>query len=73
MGCRKLSFYLLGNFFVIETDHQPLTYMNDTSKSNDKIKRWQLMLLNSNFEIKHLEGKRNLMSDSLSRFTKDSD
>ena len=47
--------------------------MNDTSKSKDKIKRWQLMLLNFNFEIKHLEGKGNLMSDSLSRFTKDSD
>ena len=67
----KLSFYLLGNFFIIETDHKPLTYMNSTSKSKDKIRRWQLMLLNFNYEIRYLEGKRNLMSDSLSRFTKD--
>ena len=64
----KFSFYLLGQHFVIETDHQPLTYINKYSKSKDNLRRWELILSNYDYEINHIPGKKNLMSDCLSRF-----
>ena len=63
----KFSFYLLGQHFIIETDHQPLTYINKYSKSKDKLRRWELILSNYDYEIKHIEGKKNIVSDCLSR------
>ena len=63
----KFSFYLLGQHFIIETDHQPLTYINKYSKSKDKLRRWELILANYDYEINHIEGKNNIISDCLSR------
>ena len=65
---QKLSFYLLGNHFIIESDHQPLSYLNKHSKSNDKLRRWELLLNNFDYEISYIPGKDNHMSDCLSRF-----
>ena len=65
---QKLSFYLLGNHFIIESDHQPLSYLNKNSKSNDKLRRWELMLNNFDYEVSYTPGKDNHMSDCLSRF-----
>ena len=64
----KLSFYLLGNFFIIESDHAPLSYMNKYSKTKDKLRRWEIILSNYDYEINYIPGKKNLMSDVLSRF-----
>ena len=63
----KLSFYLLGNHFIIESDHEPLSYMNKFSKSKDKLRRWELLLSNFDYEIRYIPGKENIMSDFLSR------
>lgn len=63
----KLSFYLLGNHFIIESDHQPLSYLKSNSKSKDKLRRWEIMLHNFDFEINYIAGKENHMSDCLSR------
>ena len=63
----KFSFYLLGNHFIIESDHEPLSYMNKYSKSKDKLRRWELLLSNFDYEIKYIPGKDNVMSDFLSR------
>ena len=63
----KFSFYLLGQHFIIETDHQPLTYINKYSKAKDKLRRWELILSNYDYEIFHIPGKKNIMSDCLSR------
>ena len=65
---QKLSFYLLGNHFIIESDHQPLIYLNKNSKSNDKLRRWELMLNNFDYEVSYIPGKDNHMSDCLSTF-----
>ena len=64
----KLSFYLLGNHFIIETDHQPLSYLKSNSKSKDKLRRWEIMLSNFDFDIEYIKGEDNHMSDCLSRF-----
>ena len=64
----KFSFYLLGTHFIIESDHQPLSYINKYSKSKDKLRRWELILENYDYQIKYIPGKENLMSDCLSRF-----
>ena len=64
---QKLSFYLLGNHFLIESDHQPLSYLNKNSKSNDKLRRWELLLNNFDYDISYIPGRDNHMSDCLSR------
>ena len=63
----KLSFYLLGNYFIIESDHQPLSYINSNSKSKDKLRRWELILNKFDFEVNYIPGKLNMMSDCLYR------
>jgi RNase H-like domain found in reverse transcriptase/Reverse transcriptase (RNA-dependent DNA polymerase)/Integrase zinc binding domain/Aspartyl protease len=63
----KLRFYLLGNHFVIETDHSALTSILKNKYGNSRIHRWSLLLQEYTFEIRHLSGKKNIVADVLSR------
>jgi hypothetical protein len=62
---QKLSYYLLGKDFVIETDHNNLLWME--ASTVPKIIRWRIYLQTYNFKIRHISGKKNLVADWLSR------
>ena len=43
-GVSKFRLYLAGESFVLQTDHQPLTFLEDAKFRNDRIMRWALAL-----------------------------
>ena len=43
-GITKVRLYLAGKPFILQTDHQPLAYINKTKNQNDRIMRWALSL-----------------------------
>jgi hypothetical protein len=62
--------YLLGMKFVLMTDHCGLRYLFDQPKLNARQARWMALLSEFDFEIKHIKGKENKVSDALSRSMK---
>lgn len=63
----KYAIYLYGKEFVVETDHQPLEYLNKTKLNNARVMRWSLSLQEFTFRIKYIKGKDNIGADYLSR------
>ncbi|MCO5583500.1 hypothetical protein L7F22_037411 [Adiantum nelumboides] len=59
--------YLLGADFVVDTDHQTLRYFLTHAKLSEKHMRWANMLSLFHFHIVHVEGKKNVVADTLSR------
>ncbi|GFV61436.1 retrovirus-related Pol polyprotein from transposon 297 [Trichonephila clavipes] len=55
-GLKRLKHYLDGQKFIIETDHNPLRYLNKMGSTNPRLQRWALSLQTFNFEIKHKPG-----------------
>ena len=64
---QKLSRYLLGRRFVLQTDHRPLRYINDGKTLNARICRWALILQQFDFRIEFIAGSSNSVADFLSR------
>ena len=63
----KLQVYLLGNEFILQTDHKSLTFLNKAKHTNQRLLRWALSLQPFSFKIEALKGNENLGSDYLSR------
>jgi hypothetical protein len=59
--------YLLGRIFLLMTDHSGLRYLFEQPKFNARQARWMDLLSEFDFEIKHIKGKQNRVSDALSR------
>ncbi|MCO5548837.1 hypothetical protein L7F22_002299 [Adiantum nelumboides] len=59
--------YLLGVDFVVEMDHQTLWYFVTYAKLSEKHMRWANIFSMFYFQIVHMEGKKNVVADSLSR------
>ncbi|MFO0003049.1 MAG: Ty3/Gypsy family RNase HI domain-containing protein, partial [bacterium] len=57
--------YLRGQQFVVQTDHKNLMYV--MKSDTGRVARWRLFLQEFDFVIQHLEGKRNVVADALSR------
>jgi hypothetical protein len=62
--------YLLGRIFVLMIDHCGLRHLFDQPKLNARQARWMALLSEFDFEIKHIKGKENRVSDALSRSVK---
>lgn len=63
----KLQLYLHGREFQLETDHQPLVWLNTAKISNARVMRWALLLQPYRFVIRSIEGLNNVGADLLSR------
>ena len=63
---KKFATYLYGREFVLQTDHQPLTYLHSTKHSNSRLMRWALAIQPYRFRIQAIKGSENI-SDYLSR------
>ena len=64
---RRFQKYLYGKEFILETDHQPLAYIDRTKMSNSRLMRWALFLQNYKFTIRSIKGRENVVADFLSR------
>ncbi|XP_055860261.1 uncharacterized protein LOC129921719 [Biomphalaria glabrata] len=67
----RLKRHLLGRFFLIFTDHKPLTTLNVKANTNSRITRWTMILADLHFEIKQIKGKDNVIADFMSRYIQD--
>ena len=63
----KFREYLLGKEFVLQTDHQPLVYLNKFKNLNGRLMRWSLALQNFSFAVEYIKGSENVGADMLSR------
>lgn len=64
---KKFQAYLYSRTFVLETDHQPLVYLNRSKISNGRLMRWAIFLQSYNFTIHAIKGIDNVGADFLSR------
>lgn len=59
--------YLLGNKFILFTDHKPLTFAFGAKNANARLLRWRLDLEQYDYEIRFRKGSQNVVADGLSR------
>ena len=64
---QKFRVYLYGREFVLQTDHQPLIYLNRAKFLNDRIMRWAMFLQSYAMRIESIKGSENVGADYLSR------
>ena len=63
----KFKLYLFGREFILQTDHNPLIYLNKMSNSNDRLMRWSLALQQYSFSVEFIKGSENVGADLMSR------
>ncbi len=68
-GVEKFYRYMFGREFVLETDHQPLVYLNKAKVANSRLMRWALILQPYRMRIVAIRGADNLGADYLSRIS----
>ena len=66
-GIQKFQTYLYGKRFILETDHQPLQYLQKAKFPNGRLMRWALSLQPFKFTVRAIKGSENVGSDFLSR------
>lgn len=66
-GISKLSRYLYGRKFILQTDHKPLVFLKTSVYHNSRIMRWMLALQEFQFSVETIKGTENLLADNLSR------
>ena len=66
-GVNKFSPYLTGVQFVIQSDHQPLQFLQRMKATNRRLMRWALTLQQYDMVIEAIPGKENCGADYLSR------
>ena len=63
----KFRLYFAGKPFILQTDHKPLSYLNQAKFQNDRIMRWALALQGYDYKVVSIPGKDNVVADYLSR------
>lgn len=69
-ACERLSSYLIGLHFMLETDHKPLLALLGSKGLDDlppRIQRFRLRMLRFSYNIVHVPGKALITADALSR------
>ncbi len=65
---KRLAFYLDGGAIcTVRTDHKPLLPLLKKPVNNAKVDNWALELQQFNLDIEHVEGRKNVLADALSR------
>ena len=62
-GVSKFRLHLTGKPFILQTDHQPLTFLNDAKFKNDQIMRLVLAVQGYDYTVKDIPGKDNMLAD----------
>ena len=66
-GLEKFARYLVGQEFILQTDHAPLRAIAGGRSKNSRLCRWSLLLQQFNFKVEYLPGRHNVLADYLSR------
>lgn len=66
-GIQKFNAFLYGVPFIVQTDHQPLSYLQRAKQLNSRVLRWSLLLEEYEFRVEHIKGSNNVGADYLSR------
>ncbi|KAL8611041.1 hypothetical protein ACOMHN_042657 [Nucella lapillus] len=66
-GVQKFQKYLYGNQFIIETDHQPLKFLQEAKLKNSRVLRGAMSLQPYRYHIDYIPGRENVGADYLSR------
>ena len=66
-GIQMLDPYLFGTMFTVQTDHNPIQWLNSLKAKNQRLLRWSLSLQEYRFDIVHRKGSANANADALSR------
>jgi hypothetical protein len=66
-GIHKFELYLYGTQFDIQTDHRPLTYIQQAKGLNKRLMGWAMYLQDLRFRVVSIPGKENFGPDFLSR------
>ncbi|CAM8876575.1 unnamed protein product [Rhodiola kirilowii] len=66
MAIQKWRQYLLGQRFIVETDHQPLKTILSQTIHTPEQQHWIVKLLGYDFEVRYRPGKENAPADALS-------
>ena len=69
-ACKKLSNYLLGNKFLIETDHKPLVALLGSKQLDTlprRVLRFRWRVTRFSYEVVHVPGQMLYTADALSR------
>ncbi|GIY60130.1 retrovirus-related Pol polyprotein from transposon 297 [Caerostris extrusa] len=64
---KKFKFYLDGQKFTIETDHNPLVWLRSNTRSNPRLMRLSLELQPFQYDGSSQAGQKTQNSDVLSR------
>ena len=64
---RRFSMYFSSHEVIVYADHDPLTFLDRMSNTNNKLLHWRLELQEYKSLIKHRKGKDDVIPDILSR------
>lgn len=67
VGMKYFQHYLLGQHFVVKTDHISLKFLNSIKNNNGRALRWSIQLSEFDFSIEHIKGSANNIPDMISR------
>lgn len=57
-----------GRRFTLKTDHERIRYLQAKSRLRDRQQRWLDELQSHNYDVIHVSGIKNMVTDALSRF-----
>ena len=61
--------YIYGKPFTLQTDHEPLSYINSAKFTNPRLMRWALALQPHSINVQVIKGSENVGADYLSRIS----
>jgi len=68
-GMAYFKHFLLGNLFILRTDHKPLLWLLKSKELDDytRLAKWTLKIQAFHFQIEYKKGEENVIADTLSR------
>ncbi len=64
---KHFSFYLHGRPFTVLSDHRALEQFFISPRLNNRLWRWRIQLMDFDFQINYVEGRKNSVPDALSQ------
>ena len=70
---QKYKYWIFGTRIILYSDHNPITFLTETTPKSSKLMRWSLALQEFDVEFRYRCGKFNEAADSLSRMVQSKD